>query len=52
MRLKYSGYPKLNAIAEKGGARKARRINPIIPAMKEPIALMPKAGPALPFMAI
>ena len=48
IRAKYSGGPNLRAIEASGGARKARPISPRVPAMKEPKAEIPRAGPARP----
>jgi hypothetical protein len=52
IRLAYSGGPKTIASSATSGAVNVRRIKPTVPAMNEPIAAMPRAGPALPCRAI
>jgi hypothetical protein len=52
MREKYSGGPNLMAMVAKGGAMKVRANTEKVPAMNEPKAAIPNAGPALPFRAI
>ena len=52
MREKYSGGPNLSAALARGGARNVRPIKPSVPAMKDPKAEIPSAGPALPCRAI
>ncbi len=49
---KYSGGPNFRANSARGGATKVRPSTPMVPAMKEPMAAMPRAGPARPFFAI
>ncbi len=49
---KYSGGPNWMASLARGGDRKTRIKTPSVPAMKEPKAAMPRAGPARPFRAI
>ena len=49
---KYSGGPKARANLARGGATSIRPMIEIVPAMKEPKAAMPRAGPARPFRAI
>ena len=52
IRLKYSGGPNPSATLAKVGAKKKRMTIPMIPAMKEPKAEIPRAGPARPCRAI
>ena len=52
MRAKYSGAPKVSAASTRGGAKKERPRTPMVPAIKELKAAIPKAGPALPCRAI
>ena len=52
MTAKYSGGPKLRAILVSGTATTVRSINPIVPAMNEPIAATPSAAPPRPARAI
>ncbi len=52
MRDTYSGEANFRAKLAKGGARKSRPKRLIVPAMKEAMAAMPRAGPALPLRAI
>jgi hypothetical protein len=52
MREKYSAGPKASAARAKGGANATRPKSPMLPAMKEPMAQIASAGPALPFWAI
>ena len=49
---KYSGALKASASFASGGAMSIRPITPTVPAIKEAIAAMPSAGPALPLRAI
>ena len=49
---KYSGEPNLNANLARKGAAIISPSTPIVPAMKEPRAEIPSAGPALPCRAI
>ena len=49
---KYSGGPKARAASARGGAKKTNPKMLIVPATKEPMATMARAGPALPFCAI
>jgi hypothetical protein len=49
---KYSGGPNCKATPDKRGPIIVKAITPNVPAMKEPKAAIPKAGPALPFRAI
>ena len=49
---KYSVGPKLNATLTKGSARSINIKVAKVPAMKEPKAAIPRAGPALPWRAI
>src|SRR5574341_585111 len=46
MRLKYSAGPNLRANRESGGASSMSPTMAAVPAMKEPNAAMPRAGPA------
>ena len=48
IRLKYSAGPNLKASSIRGGAKAATKIVAKQPAIKEPIAAMPSAVPALP----
>ena len=48
IREKYSGGPKRMAKAARGGARSIRPMTLRVPAIKEPIADIPNAAPALP----
>ena len=48
---KYSGGPKASAALASAGASSIRPIVPRVPAMNEPIAAMPSAGPARPCSA-
>ena len=52
MREKYSGAPNFRATATRGGARTCRTTMPTVPAMKDPKAAIPRAGPARPCRAI
>ena len=52
MSEKYSGGPKRSATETRGGASSCRPTIPMVPAMNEPKAAMPSAGPALPCSAI
>jgi hypothetical protein len=52
MRLKYSGGPNCRAASAKGGARNINPMMDRVPAMKDPKAAIPRAGPALPLRAI
>src|SRR5271157_423493 len=52
MRAKYSGGPNLRAQLAKVGARKINMKIVIVPAMNDPNAAIPRAGPALPWRAI
>ncbi len=52
MRLKYSGGPKARANFASGGATSMSPRTEIVPAMKDPKAAIPRAGPARPFNAI
>ena len=49
---KYSGGPNLRAKLDNMGAKRIRPNIAIVPAMKDPIADMPKAGPARPWRAM
>ena len=49
---KYSGGPKRSASEASGGASNMSPMMPSVPAMNEPNAAMPSAGPALPCSAI
>jgi hypothetical protein len=51
-REKNSGGPKRRARLANVGAKSISPITPIVPAMKDPKAAMPRAGPALPCLAI
>ncbi len=48
MSEKYSAGPNLTANLARGSAMNIKPTRPIVPAMKEPNAAMPRAGPALP----
>ena len=52
MRAKYSGGPNVTATSARSGAKKVRPIRPSVPATKEEIAQMARAGPAFPCLAI
>ena len=52
IRLKYSAGPNLKASSIKGGAKAATKIVAKQPAIKEPIAAIPRAVPAFPWRAI
>ncbi len=52
MRAKYSGGPSLSAAWARGMATSMRPILAIVPAMKDPQAAIPRAGPARPWRAI
>ncbi len=52
IREKYSGGPKRKATETRGGARSIRPMTPKVPAIKDPKAAMPRAGPARPCRAI
>src|SRR5512139_2647191 len=52
IREKYSGGPNLRANLASVGARRINRTTLTVPAMNEPNAEIPSAGPALPFLAI
>ena len=52
IRAKYSGGPKRMAKSASGGASSIRPITLRVPAMKEPMADIPRAAPALPFWPI
>ena len=52
IREKYSGGPNRMAIVASGGARNVRATTENVPAIKEPKAAIPRAGPALPLRAI
>ena len=49
---KYSGGPNLRATPDKMGPVRESAITPNVPAINEPKAAMPRAGPALHFKAI
>ena len=49
-REKYSDGPKARANRAMGGATSVIPTTPMVPAMKEPKAAMPSAGPALPVL--
>jgi hypothetical protein len=51
-RPKISGGPILKAIFARGGEKKVSPTSPIVPATKEEIAAMARAGAALPCLAI
>ncbi len=48
IKLKYSGGPNFRAISARGGARNINPIMETVPAIKDPKAAMPRAGPARP----
>ncbi len=48
----YSGGPKRRAKRANGGARNIRATKESVPAIKEPTAVMTRAGPARPFWVI
>jgi|GEM_PF-5201520 len=52
MREKYSGGPKSRAMSARGGANSRRPNWENVPAMKDAMAAIPRAGPARPFLAI
>jgi hypothetical protein len=52
IREKYSGGPNFKAKFTRGGAMKVSPTTPKVPAMKDPKAAIPSAGPALPWSAI
>ena len=52
MMAKYSAGPNLSAIPLRGKARNMSPTRLRVPAMNEPNAAMPRAGPAFPFWAI
>ncbi len=52
MRAKYSGKEKVRAILARGLAINMRKITLAVPAMKDPQAAIPRAGPARPWRAI
>jgi hypothetical protein len=52
IRPAYSGGPKMMASSATAGARNVSPIRPTVPAMNEPIAAIPRAGPARPCLAI
>ncbi len=52
IRLKYSAGPNAIATLASGGATSISAISAKVPAMKEPNAEMPSAGPARPCLAI
>ena len=52
IRLKYSAGPNAIATLASDGATSIRAISANVPAMKEPSAEMPSAGPARPCFAI
>jgi hypothetical protein len=52
MRAKYSGGPKRRARSANGTATKVRPTIPMVPAMNEPKAEIPRARPAFPWRAI
>ena len=49
---KYSGGPKARAYSANRGAKKVSPTTPKVPAAKDPIAAIPKAGPARPCLAM
>jgi len=51
-REKYSGGPKRSAAEASVGAKSIRATIPNVPAIKDPKAAIPSAGPALPCFAI
>ena len=52
IREKYSGGPNFKAKSTKGGAIRTSPTMPIVPAMKDPKAEIPRARPAFPWRAI
>lgn len=52
MSEKNSGGPKERAASASYGAKNTSPNTPIVPAMKDPMAEIARAGPALPFCAI
>ena len=52
MSEKYSGAPNFKATSASGGAKRAMTKVATVPAKKEPMAAVARAGPALPFSAI
>ena len=52
IRAKYSGGPNLRATRAKGGPTSVRAMTENVPAINEPKAAIPRAGPALPLRAI
>ena len=52
IRLKYSAGPNSKASSVRGGAKAAISIVAKVPAMKLPMAAMPSAAPARPFLAM
>jgi hypothetical protein len=52
IKAKYSVGPNFKANLAKAGAKKTRMIKVEVPAMKDPIAEILRAKPALPFRAI
>jgi len=52
MRVKYSAGPNFTATRARVGASSISPTTASVPAMKEPIAAMPSAGPARPLRAI
>ena len=52
MSEKYSAGPKASAARANGGANATKPKIPMLPAMKEPMAQIASAGPALPFWAM
>ncbi len=52
MRLKYSGGPNARANLASGGATSMRPRTDMVPAINDPKAAIPRAGPARPFRAI
>ena len=51
-RENFSGGPKLKANSAMGGANRVSPTTDTVPAMKDPMAAIPNAGPARPFWAI
>ena len=52
VRAKYSGGPKSRANSASGGAKNVRPTTATVPAINDPIAAIPRAAPARPFLAI
>jgi len=52
IKVKYSGGPNSKATAERGGAISIKQTILKVPAIKDPNAAIPKAGPAIPLRAI